>query len=160
MRRITVIALFGLASCVTAVQATDLNVAIEAEVADFVARAGEFFNSGASGCNVTVPFKGQACAMADSVSNRARVADAANTLTRTGESGLAADNTDGRGLVHDLVDLQGRYLADERIAIIGAGGATAGILFDLLAANPAGITIFNRTLSKAETLADRYPLKG
>lgn len=103
------------------------------------------------GCNVTVPFKFEAFRLATRHSERARLAQAANTL-RFDAGGWYADNTDGVGLVRDIEQNVGVPLAGRRILLIGAGGAAAGALGPLLAARPAEVVVANRTLDKARAL--------
>ena len=62
----------------------------------------QFFEDGGQGLNVTVPFKEQAWALCESVSDRARLAGAVNTLYRNEKGMLCGENTDGIGLVNDL----------------------------------------------------------
>ena len=121
----------------------------------FEAAVRSFAAEGGLGCNVTVPFKFAAAALASRISERAALAQAANTLSFK-EGAIWADNTDGVGLVADIeqgagIDLQGRHLL-----LIGAGGAAAGVLAALLLTQPAGITVVNRTLSKAVDLVRRH----
>lgn len=119
---------------------------------NFLAVVESFFNGGGNGMNVTVPFKEKAfdlCEAVGELSEFARTAGAVNTLAiKNGK--LYGDNTDGRGLVADLLS-KGVVLADKNIAILGAGGATRGAILPLLQAG-ANVTIFNRTLQKAEQL--------
>ena len=110
---------------------------------------------GAKGCNVTVPFKFEAFALAPRHSERATLAQAANTL-RFDPEGWLADNTDGIGLVRDIEGNAGVALARRRLLLIGAGGAAAGVLGPLLAAHPAEIVLANRTLEKAQGLVARH----
>ncbi|GAP35272.1 shikimate dehydrogenase [Piscinibacter sakaiensis] len=109
----------------------------------------------ARGCNVTVPFKFEARALALRCTERARLAGAANTLRRE-DGGWAADNTDGAGLVRDIEHNAGRPLAGRRVLLLGAGGAAAGALGALLQARPARLRVVNRTPDKARALADRH----
>jgi len=110
-----------------------------------------FRAEGGRGCNVTVPFKFQAPALADHVSARGRQAGACNTL-RFDADGVHADNTDGVGLVADLRDNAGAVLQGATILLVGAGGAAAGVLGPLLQARPAALTIANRSPDKARAL--------
>ncbi len=113
-------------------------------VQDFVAQGGR-------GCNVTVPFKLEAAALAHQRSERVLLAGAANTLTfRDGV--IMADNTDGLGLVADLTHNAGVVLAGRDVLLIGAGGAAAGALGPLLATSPRRIVVANRTLARAQAL--------
>jgi len=107
------------------------------------------------GCNVTVPFKFEAFALAPRCTPRAALAQAANTL-RFDTEGWLADNTDGIGLVRDIECNAGVPLAGRRVLLIGAGGAAAGALGPLLDAAPAELVVANRTLAKAENLVDRH----
>ena len=107
------------------------------------------------GCNVTVPFKQQACRLATQVTERARRAGAANVLSFEGAH-WRADNTDGAGLVRDLVQDAGWTLRAKRVLLIGAGGAAAGVLGPVLQCRPAQIVVANRTRDKAHALADSH----
>ena len=123
----------------------------EATVRHFAASGG---NPG-KGCNVTVPFKFEAFALAPRRSERATLAGAANTL-RFDPAGWLADNTDGVGLVRDIEANAGVALAGRRVLLVGAGGAAAGVLGPLLAARPALVVVANRTPSKAQALVDSH----
>ena len=120
----------------------------------FPAAVAEFFSSG-SGANVTVPFKEQAFTLADQLSQRARRAKAVNTLIKLDDGHLLGDNTDGAGLVNDLLNNK-VVLAGKNILILGAGGAVRGVLEPLLAQHPAEICVVNRTVEKAEQLAREF----
>jgi shikimate dehydrogenase len=123
------------------------------------AAIAEFARSGGKGLNITVPHKSAAAGFVDQLSERATAAGAVNTLAfQDGE--IFGDNTDGSGLMRDLtVNLQ-LTIRDASILILGAGGATSGILGPLLAAQPQRVTIANRTLSKAQELAERFSSSG
>jgi len=114
-----------------------------------------FAESGARGCNITMPFKFQAAALAAVVTPRATLAQAANVL-RFDATGWLADNTDGIGLVRDLQGNGGAPLRGQRLLLIGAGGAAAGVLGPLLDAQPAELTVVNRTPDKAVALVQRH----
>lgn len=133
---------------------------LEAPAEGFAGTAGEFFDAGGCGLNVTVPFKAEALAWADRASGRATVATAANTLTRTRAGIIEADNTDGVGLVRDLVRNLGLTLRGARLLLIGAGGAARGVLAPLLTERPAGLYIVNRTAERARELADAFTDHG
>ncbi|WMC10935.1 shikimate dehydrogenase [Oceanimonas pelagia] len=115
----------------------------------------EFVRSGGRGCNITVPFKTDALAVADELSERAALAEAVNTLKVLEDGRLLADNTDGAGLVMDLHRLGGA-LAGRRILLLGAGGAARGVMGPLLAERPAALVVANRTEMRAEALAKRF----
>ncbi|MBC7444661.1 MAG: shikimate dehydrogenase [Polaromonas sp.] len=121
----------------------------------FAATLAQLAMGGARGCNVTVPFKLEAYLAADSRSERAQLAQAANTLV-IGADGVQADNTDGSGLVQDIQANAGVALAGRDVLLIGAGGAGAGVLGPLLAAGPRRLVLVNRTRARADALAARH----
>ncbi|MBU3621226.1 shikimate dehydrogenase [Polynucleobacter sp. CS-Odin-A6] len=117
---------------------------------EFKAVATSFFANGGKGMNVTVPFKLDAQSFADELTARAQLAGAVNTLHI--ENGkIFGDNTDGAGLVRDLL-AQGIQLQGSRILLLGAGGASRGVLGPLLAQSPKALLIVNRSHSKADEL--------
>ncbi len=134
--------------------------AIESGAEEFTHKLKELILAGGRGCNVTVPLKHQAWQFAQRSSRVAQQAQAANTLVFDGPEGCFADNTDGRGLIRDLSRNLSTPLANSRIAIIGAGGAAAGILGDLLQQTPAEIVIANRSLERARALVLRFAAFG
>lgn len=110
-----------------------------------------FIAAGGRGANITVPFKEQAFARADELTERAALAGAVNTLKRLDDGRLLGDNTDGVGLVSDLERLA-LIRPGDRILLIGAGGAARGVIAPLLELNTQ-VTITNRTFAKAQALA-------
>lgn len=118
----------------------------------FIATAGAFRNHGGCGLNVTLPFKREAFRYADRLSPRAQAAQAVNTL-KFAPDGILGDNTDGVGLVHDLVENLGCAVRGRRVLLLGAGGAARGVIAPLLEQQPVQLLIANRTLDKAELLA-------
>lgn len=117
----------------------------------FAEAVATFRLRGGRGANVTVPFKEQAYALATRHTPRARAAGAVNTLKFEAD-GLLGDNTDGAGLVQDLVANLGLALAGRRILLMGAGGAARGVILPLLEKQPRELWIANRTLERAEAL--------
>ncbi|MFI4937353.1 MAG: shikimate dehydrogenase [Candidatus Berkiellales bacterium] len=114
-----------------------------------------FKERGGLGANITVPLKLEAYQLCDEYFPMAKQAKAVNTLLWE-ENALWGDNTDGEGLVRDLTVNLGIDLANKRILILGAGGAAQGILLPLLGLG-AKIVIVNRTLIKAQALAELAP---
>ncbi|MDO1509904.1 MULTISPECIES: shikimate dehydrogenase [unclassified Neisseria] len=112
-----------------------------------------FFAEGGQGANVTVPFKTAAYDWVDEHSERAEAAGAVNTLIPLGNGRFRGDNTDGVGLVNDIVQVLGIPLKGKKVLVLGAGGAVRGVVPVLLEQQPASITIANRTETKAEELA-------
>ncbi|WP_424404992.1 shikimate dehydrogenase [Pasteurella sp. PK-2025] len=133
-------------------------VAMLGDEQDFEQQLRVFFEKGAKGCNITAPFKERAFQLADLHSERCLTAEACNTLKKLEDGRLYADNTDGAGLVSDLQRL-GWLKPEQRLLILGAGGATKGVLLPLLQAKQQ-IVLANRTLSKAEDLADKFAQYG
>jgi shikimate dehydrogenase len=133
-----------------------LEAPVTADGSGFAEAARAFFAAGGVGMNVTAPFKEVAFRLASEVSERSRLAVAANTLTADGAGGWRADNTDGIGLVRDLTGRPGLPLAGQRVLILGAGGASAGILGPLLDARPSQIAVWNRSADKAQRLVQQF----
>jgi shikimate dehydrogenase len=111
--------------------------------------------AGGKGLNVTVPFKEQAFRYATRRTARAEAAGAVNTL-KFDEGSVLGDNTDGAGMVRDLTANLKQSLAGKRILLMGAGGAARGVLGPLLAEHPAALALANRTVDKAQQLAELF----
>ncbi len=119
----------------------------------------QFQRTGGKGLNVTAPHKVEVTKLTDDMSERAREAGAVNTLVFRDDE-IYGDNTDGIGLVRDLVTNLGLSLKGTAILILGAGGATRGIVGPLLDLEPERLVIANRTKSKAEIIADHFARHG
>ncbi|MFV0278491.1 MAG: shikimate dehydrogenase [Parahaliea sp.] len=130
--------------------------AVRVELDGFERTVASFFGSGGRGLNITVPFKQRAFELADECTARARSAGAVNTLLQDVSGALLGDNTDGIGLVRDMVANLGWSLRGQRILILGAGGAVRGVLKPLLEEKPRSLTIANRTAERASELATRF----
>ena len=115
----------------------------------------EFFTTGGKGLNVTVPHKQAAAELVNELSPIADRAQAVNTISMRGNE-LIGDNTDGTGLLRDLTENLGFPVAGKTVLILGAGGATRGILEPLLAAAPAAVLVANRTRSRGEELIRNF----
>ena len=120
----------------------------------FKTAAQAFFAAGGKGMNVTVPFKLDAQALADVLTPRAQLAGAVNTL-RIEDGKIFGDNTDGAGLVRDLL-AQGIQIKGSRILLLGAGGASRGVLGPLLEQSPKELMIANRSNAKADELVHLF----
>ena len=123
---------------------------------DFDGTVRRFFVDGGAGANVTVPHKTAAAGSADLLSPEAERAGAVNTLVVRDDGTLLGANTDGLGLLKDLESNLGLSLAGKRLLVLGAGGATRGILEPLLRAAPAVVHIANRTPARAVELAAAF----
>jgi shikimate dehydrogenase len=121
----------------------------------FKEEADSFFRNGL-GLNVTVPFKEDAWQYADTYSSRALRAGAVNTLIKKEDGSIHADNTDGIGMVRDITFNNGCEIKGKRVLVLGAGGAVRGILEPVLEEKPLEIVLANRTVSKAEALAQEF----
>ena len=128
---------------------------LEAPVGGFAGAAQGFFEGGGKGLNVTVPFKLDAWRWVDSHAAAAAVSGAVNTIVVIGADNHGC-NTDGIGLVRDLAGNLGWDLHGARTLVLGAGGATQGVVEPLKQAGTVGLTIANRTRARAETLAARF----
>ena len=131
-----------------------------AEPGDFAATVSGFFEAGGRGLNVTVPFKGEAFEWAEQHSDLATHAGAVNTLIAQDDGTCLGANTDGIGLLRDLKKSLRLSIQDTRILILGAGGATRGILEPLLQEKPALLLVANRTPERAEALAEHFRMHG
>lgn len=118
-----------------------------------------FRQEGGKGANITVPFKEQAFALCDWHTPRAALAGAVNTVMFT-DGAMHGDNTDGAGLVRDLVHNHQFALANKHILLLGAGGAARGVIGPLLECAPANLTVANRTASRAYDLATHFHQHG
>ncbi len=126
---------------------------------DFAHTVHGLIAQGFKGANVTVPFKLEAFAMANRLTERAQDAGAVNTLIFDAQ-GIIGDNTDGIGLVRDITKNIGVSFSGKRVLLIGAGGASEGVLHPILAAQPELLIITNRTLDKALNMVKRVEARG
>ncbi|MFK5985381.1 MAG: shikimate dehydrogenase [Pseudomonadota bacterium] len=132
--------------------------AIHVDLGGFTQAVRNFQANGGNGLNVTIPFKLEAYKLADNLSSRAQQAGAVNTLIFEEDGRVTGDNTDGQGLVDDLVSHLNWPIAAKKVLILGAGGASRGILQPILEQHPECVFIANRTASKAKELADEFSL--
>ncbi|MGH1463671.1 MAG: shikimate dehydrogenase [Neptuniibacter sp.] len=119
----------------------------------FTDYVSDFLSGSGRGLNITIPFKQEAWELADVLSPRAQLAGAVNTLYRNDAGELCGDNTDGIGMVRDIVRNHGGSIAGKKVLILGAGGAVRGVLQPVLEQEPTKLVIANRTASKAHALA-------
>ena len=132
-------------------------VKIDPGLDGFVDAVKKFQTDGASGANVTSPFKEEAYRLCDNLSTRAKTAQSVNTLSFQADGKIFGDNTDGIGLVIDIQNNNSFDLSEKRILILGAGGAARGIIPALIDTAPESLTISNRTPSKAALIAKQFP---
>lgn len=134
--------------------------AIELPLNSFAAGISNLQQQGFCGVNVTVPFKREAWELCNRKSGAAQHAGAVNTLTFLPDGGIDGNNTDGTGLVRDLLDNLGVVIDNSSILVLGAGGAVRGVLGPILAQSPTDLTIANRTLEKAIELVRDFGEAG
>jgi shikimate dehydrogenase len=134
--------------------------AIQVDPGGFSQAVGQFRANGGAGLNITVPFKQEAFRLVDHRSERAELAGAVNTIKFEADGRLFGDNTDGAGLVHDLLHNLHITLKGKQLLILGAGGAVRGVLAPLMKQHPAHITLANRTVAKARELAEEFASHG
>ena len=130
--------------------------AYDVEPEEFSARVTDFFSGGGRGLNITLPHKIAAVETAQELTARAAHAAAVNTLALQDDNIVLGDNTDGAGLVRDLCDNLRIVITQRRLLVLGAGGATRGVLAPILALEPAIVVIANRTPERAEALAAAF----
>jgi len=135
-------------------------IKIEAPLYGFADIVFKFRDDGGKGCNITIPFKSEAFALATQVGDNARLARAVNCFLFHEDNTIFGDNFDGIGLVEDLVNHHQYKISQKKILIIGAGGATQGIIAPLLEKAPSEIVVANRTAEKAYALAKQFAEKG
>lgn len=128
----------------------------EATPETFASTVIEWQRSGAKGCNITAPFKELAVDVCERVVPNAKRAGSVNTILMHRDGCLVGYNTDGAGLVADILTNKRRTLAAQRILLLGAGGAARGVIAPLLSTKPNTLHIANRTLSKAATLVNLF----
>ena len=109
---------------------------------------------GYEGFNITLPLKNIAYEICDELSLRAEQTKSVNTISIK-EDKLFGDTTDGLGLVTDLIS-KNVSLENKKILVIGAGGASNGVMFDLISQHPQGIFLTNRTISKSHDMVDYW----
>ena len=122
----------------------------------FSKMVSKFFTDGGKGLNVTVPFKNDACAFVNELTEYAKNAGAVNTIYKNDKGKFIGANTDGVGLLRDLKKTLRVPIINTKILIVGAGGATQGIVEPLLNEQPAELIIANRTVNKAEAIAKQF----
>lgn len=130
--------------------------ATRVELDDFVLMTKRFFDGGGAGLNITVPFKHEAFNLAHRNSERSLLAGAANVLTRADDGLIDGDNTDGIGLIRDLICNLGWAVQGLRVLLIGAGGAARGVLEPLLQERPRELLVVNRTAARAAELVAEF----
>lgn len=130
--------------------------AIQVDEGGFSQAVGNFRANRGKGLNITVPFKQEAWALVNRRSPDAEKAGAVNTIVFNEDGTMYGENTDGIGLLRDITVNHGGRLKGQRILIMGAGGAVRGVLLPLLNEQPASLTIVNRTIDKANSLAEEF----
>ncbi|NOT12085.1 MAG: shikimate dehydrogenase [Methylococcaceae bacterium] len=132
----------------------------EVSAEQFKNSAKAFFANGGKGLNCTVPLKELAWSFADRRTERAKLSKAVNTLALQTDGAVLGDNTDGCGLIRDLITNHAISLTGTRILILGAGGASRGIIAPILEQSPGALCIVNRTAEKAVNLASEFGSMG
>ncbi|MCF6288937.1 MAG: shikimate dehydrogenase [Proteobacteria bacterium] len=126
---------------------------LDVENEDFLPAVIKFFHAGGHGANVTLPYKQDACAIVNTASQMAKLSGAVNTLFLNDNLAINGDNTDGYGLVIDLNNRCKFLCHKQKVLILGAGGATQGIVPAILTQQPESIIIANRSIEKAQKIA-------
>lgn len=125
---------------------------------NFVYFLSDFFKKNGCGANITAPFKEEAFFLSNKLTERAKIAQSVNTLKKINNQCILGDNTDGIGLLSDLIRLN--FIKKKySILILGAGGAVKGVIFPLLSFG-CSIFILNRTFSNAQKIVDQFKQYG
>ncbi len=132
----------------------------EVPAEQFQSAVSDFFEQGGKGLNCTLPLKELAWSFADIKTERAELSKAVNTLALQADGSILGDNTDGVGLLTDLINNHQVKLSNTHVLILGAGGASRGIILPILEQNVASLVIANRTIDKAINLANEFTHKG
>ncbi|QNS01671.1 MAG: shikimate dehydrogenase [Buchnera aphidicola (Pentalonia nigronervosa)] len=128
--------------------------AVNVELSDFFSTMIKFFKECGDGANITAPFKKEAYLFANKLTYRAKIARSVNTLKKIDNSHILGDNTDGIGLLYDLIRL--KFIKKTySVLVLGAGGVVSGIIFQLLSFG-CSVFIFNRTFENAEKLVLQF----
>ena len=133
---------------------------LDVEPSQFAAKVDQFVATGGLGMKITVPLKELAFAYALRRSVRAQRAGAVNTLRFGADSEVFGDNTDGVGLITDLTVNLRCELTDARILLLGAGGASRGVLGPILDLQPREVLVANRTGERALQLVQLFEADG
>ena len=132
---------------------------IFSDVDKFELELKKFFEGGGLGCNVTLPFKRDAFLFTEEKSDVAKITGVVNTISK--KNGVYfGDNTDGSGFIRDLKKNIKFDIAGKEVLILGAGGASMGIIPNIFLEKPKSLKIFNRTLENAKSLVERFSSIG
>lgn len=134
--------------------------AVLVPLGEFESKLGELFAQGLRGCNITLPFKQNAWAFAHELSPYAQIAGALNTLMLRPDQSIYGHNTDGLGMMRDLLVNKQITIQGKKVLVLGAGGAVRGIIQPLLEAQPALVQLANRTAATASELASTFQPYG
>ena len=127
---------------------------IDVESMHFKKTLSDLKQKGYEGLNITLPLKNLAYEICDELSSRAELTKSVNTISIKNDK-LYGDTTDGLGLVTDLLT-KNVSLENKKILVIGAGGASNGVMFDLISQHPQAIFLTNRTISKSHDMAEYW----
>jgi shikimate dehydrogenase len=133
--------------------------ALLAPLDGFSIAVAHFLKRGGKGMNITIPFKPEAYAISHRLTERAQTAKAVNTLAFIDDE-ILGDNTDGAGLMHDILINLEFTVTGKRVLLIGAGGAARGVAGPLLKQAPRMLAVVNRTRGKADELRQQFSREG
>ncbi len=129
---------------------------IDVESTHFKKTLSDLQQQGYEGLNITLPLKNLAYEICDELSSKAEQTKSVNTISIKNDK-LYGDTTDGLGLETDLLT-KNVSLENKKILVIGAGGASNGIMFDLISQHPHTIFLTNRTITKSHEMAENWSL--
>lgn len=129
---------------------------IQVDLGGLAQAVANFRAAGGRGLNITLPFKLDACRLADELTPRAQLAEAVNTISFSDDDRIIGDNTDGMGICRDIMFNLECPISGCRVLLIGAGGAVRGVAGPILESHPELLVIANRTVDKAVELERHF----
>jgi shikimate dehydrogenase len=121
------------------------------DVAEFITHLA---HHGFVGANVTIPHKERALLLSVP-DQRAKAVGAANTLWYQGDT-LCSTNTDIEGFLNNLDACASGWDAATDALVLGAGGSSRAVIFGLIERGVARVHLANRTIERAQALADQF----
>jgi len=113
-----------------------------------------FRAAGVRGVNATIPHKEPLVSLVDALSAEAEFVGAVNTLVFERDGTIFGDNTDARGFLAALVEGGLPLPRNERVVVLGAGGAARAVVAALVSAGVKEIVVANRTRERAQRLTE------
>ena len=129
-------------------------ISLEIREDEFIRAMDGFRALNIAGANVTVPYKEKIISCLDSVSEKAGLAGAVNTVIRDGDK-LHGDNTDIAGFL-DALKINSITAAGKKVVLVGNGGAARGLIVALQSAGAEEVCVLGRSPDKVQRLASEF----